>query len=428
MTSPKPASDATTRANAAVLKELPFGDDTDFENARRGLIAAGSGQIENAEGRVVWDIDQWSFLDGDALDTVNPSLWRQGRLVSIAGLFEVTDGVYQVRNFDLSVTSFLRTDSGWIVVDPLLSVEPMQAAHGLVKEHLEDLPVVAVIHTHSHIDHYGGVRAVVSEDDLAAGRVKIIAPEGFLEESVSENVLLGNVMSRRASYMYGNLVGWDAQRGVGAGLGQLTSTGTVTLIPPTDIVSETGQEMTIDGLRIVFQHTPGAEAPAELCFYLPERKALCMAEIATHTLHNVYALRGAKIRDARIWSQHIADAIRLFGDDAEVDGSERSCWPPTLPGSMCQSTSMAPPPRAPPSTRSRRQSTRVTPTPATRCSTTTMRIRMISSASSILVSASIRLHSSGPTGATPMSRRAGYWARNGSEPPICPTRAPSTPA
>lgn len=326
MTSPKPASASTARSNAEVLNQLPFDDETDFENARRGLIATASGQITNDAGEVVWDIDKWGFLEGDAPDTVNPSLWRQSKLTSIAGLFKVTDGVYQARGFDLSVTSFLETDGGWVVVDPLISVEPMRAAFALVREHVADLPVVAVIYTHSHVDHYGGVRAVVSDDDVAAGRVKIVAPVGFLEESVSENVLLGNVMSRRASYMYGNLVGWDPRRGVGAGLGQLTSTGTVTLIPPTDIVSETGQEMTIDGLHIVFQHTPGAEAPAELCFYLPEKNALCMAEIATHTLHNVYTLRGAKIRDARIWSQHIADALSMHGETAEVLFSSHH-WP-----------------------------------------------------------------------------------------------------
>ncbi|MEN8113962.1 MAG: alkyl sulfatase dimerization domain-containing protein [Actinomycetota bacterium] len=317
-TAPMPASEFTIRANARVLEELPFEDQTDFENARRGLIAEASGQITDDAGQVVWDIDRWSFLEGSAPDTVNPSLWRQSQLASIAGLFEVAEGIYQVRGFDLSVTSFLRTDNGWIIVDPLVSVEPMRAAHDLVKEHLGDRPVVAVIYTHSHVDHYGGARAVVSDEDIAASRVKIIAPEGFVEESVSENVLLGNVMSRRASYMYGNLIGWDPQRGVGAGLGQVTSTGTITLVPPTDIVSETGQEMVIDGLRIVFQHTPDAEAPAELCFYLPDSRALCMAEIATHTLHNVYTLRGAKIRDSRIWSQHIADALRLFGDDSDV--------------------------------------------------------------------------------------------------------------
>ena len=239
--SPKPATPATVEANRAVLASLPFEDQTDFDNARRGLIAEASGQVVDAEGNVVWDIDRWSFLDGDAPDTVNPSLWRQGKLVSIAGLFEVVEGVYQVRGLDLSVTSFLRTDSGWVVVDPLISVEPMQAAFNLVKEHVADLPVVAVIYTHSHIDHYGGVRAIVDDADVASGAVKIIAPIGFLEESVSENVMLGNAMARRKTYMYGELVGYDAEGSVGAGLGQLTSSGTVTLIPPKDIVSATGQ-------------------------------------------------------------------------------------------------------------------------------------------------------------------------------------------
>ncbi|WP_053204274.1 alkyl/aryl-sulfatase [Jiangella muralis] len=312
------ATAVTKAANEKVLGTLPFSDETDFENARRGLIAEGSGQIRGAGGRVVWDIDQWRFLDGDAPDTANPSLWRQGRLASIAGLFEVTDGVYQVRGYDLSVCSFLRTDSGWIVVDPLISVETMAAAFELVKEHVDDLPVTGVIYTHSHVDHFGGVRAVVADEDVAAGRVRLVAPVDFLAEAVSENVMLGNAMSRRASYMYGNLVGWDAQGGLGAGLGQLTSSGTISLIPPTDIVSATGQELTIDGLRIRFQHTPGAEAPAELCFYLPDRRALCMAEIATHNLHNVYTLRGAKIRDALAWSDHLNDAIRLWTDDADV--------------------------------------------------------------------------------------------------------------
>lgn len=318
MANRNPATTPTAAANASVLDQLPFDDDTDFENARRGLIVEGSGQIKSSDGRVVWDIDLWGFLDGDAPDTANPSLWRQGKLASIAGLFKVTEGVYQVRGYDLSVCSFLRTDSGWIVVDPLISVEPMEAALALVKEHVDDLPVVGVIYTHSHVDHFGGVRAVVSDEDVSSGRVRIVAPVDFMEESVSENVMLGNAMSRRASYMYGNLVGWDPQGGLGAGLGQLTSSGRITLIPPTDIISETGQELTIDGLRIVFQHTPGAEAPAEMCFYLPNSKALCMAEIATHNLHNVYTLRGAKIRSADAWSRHINDAIRLWTDDAEV--------------------------------------------------------------------------------------------------------------
>ncbi len=326
MTSPKPASALTARVNAAIHATLPFSDGTDFENARRGLIVEASGQIAADAGHVAWDFDRWRFLDGEAPASVNPSLWRQGQLNAIAGIFEVTEGIYQARGFDLAVMSFLRTDTGWIVVDPLVTAEPARAALAMVREHVADLPVVAVIYTHSHADHFGGVRGVVSEEDVAAGRVRIIAPVDFLEEAVSENILLGNVMSRRASYMYGNLTGWAPDRGVGAGLAQLTSSGAFTLLPPTDIISETGQELTIDGLRIVFQHTPGAEAPAELCFYLPERRALCMAEIASHVLHNVYTLRGAKIRDALAWSRYINEAIHLFGREVDVEfGSHH--WP-----------------------------------------------------------------------------------------------------
>lgn len=326
MSSPKPATSYTSDANAAVLNDLPFSDTTDFDNAKRGLIAKGTGQIKNAAGDVVWDMDKWEFLDGVAPDTVNPSLWRQSQIVSMAGLYKVTDGVYQVRGFDLSVTSWIRSDSGWIVVDPLISTETAAAAYDMIKKHVEDLPIVAVIHTHSHVDHYGGVTGVVSEDDVAAGKVKIVAPIDFLDEAISENVMLGNVMTRRATYMYGDLVGFGAHRGVGTGLGQNTSSGNVTLIPPTDIITKTGQEMTIDGVRLVFQHTPGAEAPAEMCFYIPDRKAWCMAEIVTHNLHNVYTLRGAKIRDAKIWSTHINDAINLHGDEAEVLFSSHH-WP-----------------------------------------------------------------------------------------------------
>ena len=326
MTAPNEATAATNTANDGALGLLPFSDRSDFDDARKGLIAEGKGQIKGADGSVVWDLDMWGFLDAETPDTANPSLWRQGQLVSIAGLFQVTEGVYQVRGYDLSVTSFLRTDTGWIVVDPFISVETMQAAMQLVTEHVEDLPVVGAIYSHSHVDHFGGVRAVATPENVAAGTVRIVAPVDFMREAVSENVMLGNAMSRRASYMYGNLVGWDPKGGLGAGLGQLTSSGQITLIPPTDIISETGQELTIDGLRIVFQHTPGAEAPAEMCFYLPDRKALCMAEIATHNLHNVYTLRGAKIRDALAWSRHLNDAIHLWCDDAEVVFSSHH-WP-----------------------------------------------------------------------------------------------------
>jgi alkyl sulfatase BDS1-like metallo-beta-lactamase superfamily hydrolase len=323
---PKVATAHTIAANRKVLAELPFGDRADFEAADRGLIAKASGAVSNADGVEVWSFDRWDFLQGDAPDTVDPSLWRQSQLNARAGLYEVVEGIYQVRGFDLSVVSYLATDSGWVVVDPLISVETMEAAHELVTEHLGPRPVHAVVYTHSHIDHYGGVRALLTDEDIASGRVRVVAPVGFMEESVSENVMLGNAMSRRASYMYGNLVGYDPRGAVGAGLGQLTSSGTPTLAAPTDIISETGQELAIDGLGMVFQHTPGAEAPAEVCFYVPDRRALCMAEIATHTLHNVYTLRGAKIRDARAWSQHIHDALRLFGDEVEVVFSSHH-WP-----------------------------------------------------------------------------------------------------
>ncbi|SDR95898.1 Alkyl sulfatase BDS1, metallo-beta-lactamase superfamily [Paraoerskovia marina] len=325
MSTPKPATEATIRANRAVRDKLPFDDTTDFENADRGLVVRATGQVLTDEGDVAWDFDRWSFLEGESPDTVNPSLWRQSQLVSKAGIYKVADGIYQARGFDLSVASYIRGEKGWIVVDPSISVEPTKAAYDLIREHVEDLPVTAVIHTHSHIDHYGGVRAFVTDEDVEAGNVRIIAPVDFLEESVSENVMLGNAMARRKSYMYGEIVGYGPDRSVGAGLGQVTSAGEVTLIPPTDIISETGTELTVDGVRIVFQHTPGAEAPAEMCFYLPDLKALCGAEIVTHTQHNLYTLRGAKIRDSLIWSKHLHEMLQLFGD-AEVLFSSHH-WP-----------------------------------------------------------------------------------------------------
>ncbi|WP_152648016.1 alkyl/aryl-sulfatase [Demequina sediminicola] len=321
----KPATEATIAANKAVLDQLPFDDTTDFDNANKGLVAEATGQIKNDKGEVVWDIDRWKFLQGDAPDTVNPSLWRQAQLITMAGIYKVADGIYQARGFDLSVQSFIRSDNGWIVVDPPISCEPMELEYKMIREHVEDLPVVAVIHTHSHIDHFGGVRAVIDDAKVAAGEQRVIAPVGFLEESVSENVMLGNAMSRRKMYMYGELVGYGPQGSVGAGLGPMTSAGRVTLLPPTDIITETGQELNVDGVRIIFQNAPGAEAPAELCFYLPDFKALCGAEILTHVHHNVYTLRGAKIRDSLIWSKHLNEMLDLFGD-AEVEFASHH-WP-----------------------------------------------------------------------------------------------------
>lgn len=314
------ASEHTTSVNSRVLAELPFADQTDFDSARRGFIADSPNRvISNPDGSAAFDLDAYGFVrDAPPPDTVNPSLWRQAQLLAITGLFEVTEGIYQVRNFDLSVMTFIRGATGWIVVDPLVTAAPAVEGLRLVREYVADLPVVAVLSTHSHADHFGGIEGVADRADVVAGRVRYVVPIGFVEESVSENMLAGNVMARRASYMYGNAVPPGPAGAVGAGLGPSTSTGSMAFYPPTDIIDHTGQELAIDGVRFVFQSTPGAEAPAEYCFFLPEHRALCMAEIASHTLHNVYTPRGAKMRDALAWSKHIHEALRLFGDDTDV--------------------------------------------------------------------------------------------------------------
>ncbi len=322
MSNRKEASAYSRRANKALVDspDLDWEDNMDFESSHRGFIAKlEDPSIYNAEGRLVWDLNAYSFLDDpNAPPTVNPSLWRQSRLNMVHGLFKVTDRIYQVRGYDLSVMSFIETDDGYIVIDPLISNEPAKASLDLVLEHVGKRRIVAVIYTHSHIDHWGGVKGVVSEKDVRSGRVKIIAPAGFMEAAISENVLAGNVMSRRASYMYGNLLPKDAQGQVGTGLGQSTSSGTTSLIGPTEIVTETGSTMDIDGVEIVFQLTPDTEAPSEFNFYFPEFKALCMAENCTHNLHNLYTLRGAQVRDARVWAHYIDEAIELFARKTDV--------------------------------------------------------------------------------------------------------------
>lgn len=318
---PNPATDTTKKANAAVLQTLPFQDQQDFEDVKRGFIAPlpDNGVIKDAEGQPVWDLGAYDFAQGkEAPDTVNPSLWRQLQLLSEGGLYEVVPRIYQVRGADLSNTTFIEGDSGIIVMDPSLTEETAKAALDLYREHRGNKPVVAVIYTHSHVDHYGGVRGVVNEKDVQAGKVKIIAPEGFLEEAVSENVFAGNVMSRRASYMYGTLLPKNTQGTLGTGLGLGTSTGVVTLIVPTDIVTENGQQIKVDGLTFEFILAPGSEAPSEMHFYIPELKAVTAAENANHTLHNLYTLRGAKVRNARAWAGYLDDTIRRWGGKAEV--------------------------------------------------------------------------------------------------------------
>ncbi|WP_336369371.1 alkyl/aryl-sulfatase [Rahnella perminowiae] len=326
---PKDATAATKQANDALYNQLPFSDNTDFTNAHKGFIAPiPADVIKGEQGNVVWDPQKYSFIkEGDkAPDSVNPSLWRQSQLINISGLFEVTDGVYQIRNLDLSNMTIIEGKEGVTVVDPLVSAETAKVGMDLYYKNRGKKPVVAVIYTHSHVDHYGGVRGVVDEADVKSGKVKIYAPAGFMDEAVSENIMAGNVMSRRASYMYGNLLKPDAKGQVGAGLGTTTSAGTVTLIAPTNYITKTGQKETIDGLTYDFMMAPGSEAPSEMLWYIEEKKLIEAAEDITHTLHNTYSLRGAKIRDPLAWSKYINDAINRWGDKAEIIMAQHH-WP-----------------------------------------------------------------------------------------------------
>ncbi|MFF0343522.1 alkyl/aryl-sulfatase [Kribbella sp. NPDC004875] len=319
MTKPREVSAAVRELHRAALADLPMDDTADFDATSRGLIAELSPDVvRSASGDVLWDNDSYGFLTGEAPDSVHPSLWRQSQLVARQGLFEVVEGIYQVRGLDLSNITFVEGDTGLLVIDPLISSETAAAALALYREHRGDRPIHAVIYTHSHVDHFGGVKGVVSQDDVDAGRVRIIAPEGFTEHAVSENVYAGTAMARRAGYMYGAALARGPRGQVGAGLGQTTSTGTVTLIAPTDFVSTTGHEETVDGIRMTFQMAPDTEAPAEMLIYFPDRKALCAAEDATHNLHNLLTLRGALVRDPHGWSRYLTETIDLFGADLEV--------------------------------------------------------------------------------------------------------------
>jgi len=310
---------------APARDDLPFDDLADFENADRGFIAAlVPGVVRDEEGRVVYDGDAYAFLDGECPQTAHPSLWRQARLCARQGLYEVTEGVYQVRGLDLSNMTVVEGKHGVVVVDPLISAECAAAALALYREHRGPRPVTGLIYTHSHVDHFGGARGVLPHG--SEGGLPVLAPEGFLEHAVSENVHAGNAMLRRAAFMHGQHLPKAPDGQIGTGLGTITSTGNVGLIAPTVDITRTGQEETVDGVRFVFQLTPGTEAPAEMNFLLRDQRALCVAENATHTLHNLLTLRGALVRDARVWARYLDETIDVFGDAYDVAFASHH-WP-----------------------------------------------------------------------------------------------------
>jgi alkyl sulfatase BDS1-like metallo-beta-lactamase superfamily hydrolase len=316
----KPPSEHTLKILEEARTTLPFSDTRDFDEEKKGFIAAPDfWQIKNQDGGVVWDMERYKFfLEGKDFPSIHPSLQRQSTLNMNYGLYEVMDGVYQVRGFDLANISFVKGDTGWIIFDPLTAEETARAALELVNEKLGKFPVKAVVYSHSHGDHWGGVRGVVDEADVRAGKVQIIAPRDFMAHAISENVYAGNAMNRRLFYQYGILLPASPYGHAGQGLAQNVAIGNVTLIAPTIVIEDDIEELTVDGVKMVFQNTPGTEAPSEMNTWFPDKKLLWMAENVTGTFHNIYTLRGAPVRDALRWSKYINEALQLYGKEAEV--------------------------------------------------------------------------------------------------------------
>ena len=316
----KPATKYTIAHNQALLSELPFSDRQDFEFASKGLIAKPkSKQIKNAKGEVIWDLSQFDFLEKNQFTpTINPSLYRQAQLNMNYGLFKVTDRIYQVRGFDLTNITYIQGDTGWIVFDPMTVPETAKAAHQLVTEQLGERPIKAVVFSHAHVDHFGGIKGIVSEEQVRSGEVKLIAPRDFMEHVVKESVLAGNAMQRRASYQYGILIPKGERGVVDGALGKGVAYGLVGLIAPNYIVEKDEETLTIDGVEMVFQNTPNTESPSEMNTWFPQFKTLWMAENTVAGLHNIYTIRGAEARDASIWSKSINQALQQFGVKAEV--------------------------------------------------------------------------------------------------------------
>ena len=320
----KPASEHTRAFNGSAATPL---DPEDFTRAQRGFIASlEDTRITDAQGRQAGDIGRYAFLQGDAPDTVHPNLWRHAKLNVNHGLFEVTEGVWQVRGYDISNITFIKSNTGWIVVDPLTVEATARASYELITKHLGHRPVVAVIYTHSHGDHFGGVLGVTSQAEVDAGKCQVIAPVGFLHEVVGENVIAGPAMGRRALYQFGPLLPPGPQGHVDCGLGNALPIGPNTLIAPNRDITFTGEEMVIDGVRVVYQLTPETEAPAEMNFFFPDFDALCMAENCSHTMHNLIPIRGALVRNSLRWSKYINEAIELFGAKTKVLFTSHN-WP-----------------------------------------------------------------------------------------------------
>jgi alkyl sulfatase BDS1-like metallo-beta-lactamase superfamily hydrolase len=323
----KPASVATIDAQKAVSAGLPEDGTDDADFVARGFLATRTDPlILDEQGKVVWNLDAYTFVEGDAPSSVNPSLWRHMRYLQHHGLYQLADNVWQVRGFDLSNMTVIRGQTGWIIIDPLTTKEVAQAALRLVNETLGERPVSAVIYSHTHADHFGGVRGVVSDADLAAGRIEIIAPEGFLEEAASENVMAGSAMQRRAAYQFGAGLVPGAKGQMGSGIGIAVSRGTITLLPPTVTIKATGETRKVDGVELEFQIVSGSEAPAELNVYIQPARTFLAAEIATCTMHNILTPRGAKVRDTQAWAKFLDEAVTVYAPKSDVIASSH-CWP-----------------------------------------------------------------------------------------------------
>ncbi|MBC7918391.1 MAG: MBL fold metallo-hydrolase [Rhodoferax sp.] len=308
------ATPTTLTVNAQFAKDLPLGEQQDFENAKRGFIAKPSGKITTADGTVLKDFDAYNFLDGKAADTVNPSLWRHAQLNANFGLFKVMDGVHQLRGFDIANMTLIDSKNGWIVVDPLTAPETSSAALAFARQHLGNKAVTAVILTHAHADHFGGVLGVVTPKEVAERKIPIVAPEGFMEEATSENIMVGTAMARRSLYQFGRDLPRNAKGNVDTGLGKDVAYGSVGIIAPNALVTQPEQKMDIDGVGFVFYNVPGAECPAEMTFSIPAKRLYDGAENLSHTMHNLLPVRGAKVRDALRWSNYMDQALKQVKD------------------------------------------------------------------------------------------------------------------